>query len=210
MPSIVFKKTFKDKEHSVRNEKGLSFHGTSVTKALIGHVNDALLTLPVVTEHGDNKPLQFQWNGKHWYAKMNHAFQKTHEEDAVAEVLDVMQAMGWKFQFQYDTEFTSEKIFGSDTETSNELWVFHKEPECYQVFKETADMKVGIGCRKDDTSGLIYVSSVAPGSIFESTGIQVGAPILSINGVPCKGKQLTEAVRLITSKAGPVKVMTYY
>ena len=33
---------------------------------------------------------------------MNHNYQKYHEEDTIAEIIDVMEAMGWNFKFQYD------------------------------------------------------------------------------------------------------------
>lgn len=61
----------------------------------------------------------------HYCAEMNHDYQKYHEEDAVACVLDVMEEQGWTFRFQYDTETSSQKITG-DSKTSRELFIFNK------------------------------------------------------------------------------------
>lgn len=209
MPTIVLKKVFKDKEYSVSNEKGLSFHGASVTRLLVDNVNHALGTLRI--SEGANRPI-FRWhptNG-HYYASMNHSFQKKHEEDAVAEILDVMEAMGWNFKFQYDSAFSSQKIFGGESETSNELWIFNKEPECYEIFKESVDTTVGIVLAEDEHNlGKIVVKRLNAGSIFEATGVSPGAVVMSINNVPCKGKSVSEAIKLISTKQGVVKLTTY-
>jgi hypothetical protein len=56
---------------------------------------------------------------------MNHDYQKCHLEDAIVSVLDVMESLGWTFQFQYDSESLSQKVNGSSF-TRRELFLFHK------------------------------------------------------------------------------------
>jgi hypothetical protein len=60
-----------------------------------------------------------------YYVDMNHSFQKYHEEDAIACVLDVMEEQGWTYKFQYDAESSSRTILGK-IKTSHELFIFHK------------------------------------------------------------------------------------
>lgn len=179
-----------------------------MTRALIDHVNDAMGTIRL--SGPDALAPVFRWKDGHYYASMNHNFQKRHEEDAVAEILDVMESMGWDFKFQYDTSFSSEKVF-SESETSNELWIFHKEPTLYQIYKESVETRVGIILAEsgEGDPGKIYVKRVDAGSLFEASGVPVGAVVMSINGVPCKGKSAKEAIMLITSKQGAVKLLTY-
>mmetsp|Transcript_13029 Transcript_13029/g.18449 ORF Transcript_13029/g.18449 Transcript_13029/m.18449 type:complete len:209 (-) Transcript_13029:19-645(-) len=208
MPSIVLKKTFKELEHRVGDTKELSFHGTSVTRSMIDNVNDAMKTIKLAS---GTKPISFTWDGRkgHYVARMDYAFQKAYEEDAVAEILDVMEGMGWNFRFQYDAEFSKNRFLGNDSETSNELWIFSKEPEVYQVHKGTVDVKVGISLTTSESTGLIKVKSISEGGLFEATGIQPKTAILSINGVPCKGKSASEAVKILSSAVGRIKIMTY-
>ena len=56
-----------------------------------------------------------------FYADMDHEYQKHHEEDAVAAVMDALATAGWKFRFQYDSEFSSSVSF-----TRREMFVFEK------------------------------------------------------------------------------------
>ena len=57
---------------------------------------------------------------------MNHDFQKYHEEDAVAMIIDVLcDVFGYKFVHQYDQELSSEKMNGSSY-TKRELFLFQK------------------------------------------------------------------------------------
>ena len=59
-------------------------------------------------------------------ADMNHDFQKYHEEDAVAMIIDVLcDVFGYKFVHQYDQELSSEKMNGSSY-TKRELFLFQK------------------------------------------------------------------------------------
>ena len=210
MPTIVFRKIFKEKEYSYANEKGLSFHGKAVTKSMISHINEALASLVVVGGANQGRPV-FKWDPSqaHYYARMSHNFQKIHEEDAIAEILDCMEAMGWDFQFQYDSEFSSKKAFGGESETSNELWLFKKEPEKYEVCKTTYDTKVGIVLASTDNKSKIIVQRVVDGGLFQATGIPEGATVMSINGTPCSGKTAGEAIALLTSAIGPIELKTY-
>ena len=57
---------------------------------------------------------------------MNHECQSSHEEDIVVAILDKMEMLGWTFRFQYDAQTSSEKIIGGDSQTSKELFLFHK------------------------------------------------------------------------------------
>lgn len=188
------------------DEKGLSFHGSSVNAGVIDHVNDALSTMRIAPSV--HKPA-FRWTEGHYYARMSYDFQKNYEEDAVTEICDVMEAMGWNFKFQYDTSYSKNRAFSGETETSNELFIFHKDPSAYEIFKEDVDTKVGMSLAVDDKTGKIYVSRLKEGSPFELAGVSQGAVVLSINDVPVKGKSAKEAVQLITSKQGMVKVLTY-
>ena len=125
MPNIVCKKTFKIKPSGfqVSNQKSFSFHGASVPSAIIVAINQRLAKMPRTQV---SNVLTFKANNlKQYYAEMNHAFQKYHEEDAVACVLDVMDEHGWIFCFQHDTASSSTKVTWS-SETSCELFVFHK------------------------------------------------------------------------------------
>ena len=61
----------------------------------------------------------------HYYASMNHDFQKNHEEDAIALILDVMEEYGWSMKTQYSTFCRSEKGF-SQSETQRDIFVFHQ------------------------------------------------------------------------------------
>ena len=59
-------------------------------------------------------------------ADMNHDFQKHHEEDAVAMIIDVLcDVFGYRFVHQYDQELSSEKMNGSSY-TKRELFLFQK------------------------------------------------------------------------------------
>lgn len=208
MPSIILRKVFKEKDYSIANQKGLCFHGPAVSKTLIGHVNDALATIRITED--TNRPY-FQWNKTegHYYAFMNHNFQKRHEDDAIAEILDVMEAAGWKFQFQYDSGFSSSGLLGGESKTSNELWIFHKDPKSYEIYKESVDTKTGITLGSDPDTGKITVKGLVAGGLFEMTGIPEGAMVLSINNVPCRGKSVSDVIKSITSKQGTVTILTY-
>ena len=60
-----------------------------------------------------------------FFADMDHNFQKYHEEDAVAAVMDVMALAGWKFLYQYDSEVNSNKLSGASF-SRREMFVFQK------------------------------------------------------------------------------------
>ena len=123
MPIIIFKKTFKSKLFWYRKDKSFSFHGSSVPSEIIVAINQRLAKMP----HAQGSSvLTFKTNSLNQYcAEMNHDFQKYHEEDAMACVLDVMEEHGWTYKFQYDAETSSAKFTGN-SETSCELFVFHK------------------------------------------------------------------------------------
>ena len=125
MPHIILKKTFKVKPSGfqVAAEKSMSLHGSAVNASVVNAINQKLASLRLV---GGAKPLVFHpdKNG-HYTAKLNHDFQKHHEEDAICAILDVMEIMGWTFRFQYDSESSSAKVSGSSV-TSRELFIFSK------------------------------------------------------------------------------------
>jgi hypothetical protein len=125
MPNIILKKTFKVKPSGfqIANEKSFSFHGTAVTPQIISAINQKLASIKHVASA---RPLAFQMdqNG-HYSAVLNHDYQKYHEEDAIVSVLDVMEILGWTFQFQYDSESHPNKASGSSF-TAREIFLFHK------------------------------------------------------------------------------------
>jgi hypothetical protein len=123
MPNIIFKKTFKYRFLNGRHQKSFSFHGTSVPSTIIIAINQRLAKMP----HAKGSSiLTFKTNSLNQYCvEMNHSFQKYHEEDAIACVLDVMEEQGWTYKFQYDALTSSTTLFRL-TVTSRELFVFHK------------------------------------------------------------------------------------
>jgi hypothetical protein len=125
MPNIISKKTFKVKPagFQVATEKSFSFHG-SVSQATIQEIN-RILSAAITYTNGANKPLFKMDASGHYFASMNHNCQKHHEEDIIVAILDVMEAFGWTFRFQYDSESSSVKLNGS-SETSRELFIFNK------------------------------------------------------------------------------------
>eukprot|EP00977_Amphora_coffeiformis_P017154 scaffold5479_cov199-Amphora_coffeaeformis.AAC.93 len=120
---IILKKTWKMKSYQAAMEKSFSFHGLAMTEGLAG----------VVKRYCDCIPLtpgaQLSWRRTPhgvWQAYMNHAYQKVHEEDAVAAIMDAMAAAGWEFIKQYDTELSSNKLNGSSF-SRREMFVFQKK-----------------------------------------------------------------------------------
>lgn len=109
---------------SAATEKKFSFHGASMTRQLAVLVQNAWNEIKLVK---DTKPLQLRQNeSATWYADMDHNFQKYHEEDAVAAVMDAMAMAGWKFRFQYDSELNSSKLAGSSSFSRREMFVFEQ------------------------------------------------------------------------------------
>lgn len=123
MPNILLKKTFKIKPSgfSVKAEKTLSFHG-NISSGLVSDINKRLGSIQLV--RGAAR-IQFAINGsRHYAADINHDFQKYHEEDALAAIMDVMEEWGYDFKFEYDQELHSEKMNGSSM-TKREVFIFH-------------------------------------------------------------------------------------
>ena len=124
MPNILLKKTFKIKPSgfSIKAEKTFSFHG-SIAPALVSDINAKLGSIQLVR---GAKPIQFAINGttRHYAVDINHDFQKYHEEDALAAIMDVMEEWGYDFKFEYDQELHSEKMNGSSM-TKREVFIFH-------------------------------------------------------------------------------------
>ena len=126
MPNIILKKTFKIKPSGfqVATEKSFSLHGSAVSAPIVNAINQKLASLRLAA--GANR-LQFTPDSYgHYGCQMNHNFQKYYEEDAVCAILDVMEILGWKFRFQYDSESSSNKVSGSSI-TTRELFIFSKE-----------------------------------------------------------------------------------
>ncbi len=128
MPSIILKKTFKTK--SSGNEKAFSLHGISADDRLVGILNEALNMIKC--SHSATR-LQFERNDVgHYYAPMNHDFQKYHEEDAMSIILDSMEGIGWTFNMQWDTTMGSADGYdwtgsgGGGSKTSRELFLFQR------------------------------------------------------------------------------------
>ena len=126
MPYIILKKTFKTKPSGfqVANEKSFSLHGY-VPKEVVDGLNNRL---KIIKFSGSKStiPVSFKLDGYgHYSFPINHDQQKNHEEDIVVVILDCMETLGYNFKFQYDTEMSSEKFSGS-SETSRELFIFHK------------------------------------------------------------------------------------
>eukprot|EP00522_Entomoneis_paludosa_P008903 CAMPEP_0172450812 /NCGR_PEP_ID=MMETSP1065-20121228/9038_1 /TAXON_ID=265537 /ORGANISM="Amphiprora paludosa, Strain CCMP125" /LENGTH=139 /DNA_ID=CAMNT_0013202649 /DNA_START=126 /DNA_END=545 /DNA_ORIENTATION=- len=127
MPTILLKKTFKTKKFAASNEKAFTLHGPTITAGMIVALNDRLATQ--VHHTGSAQVLRFDILDGHYYAAMNHDYQKYHEEDAVAVICDCMEEMGWFFKFQYDSTIRSDKASGSSSTTNREIMVFHKPIE---------------------------------------------------------------------------------
>jgi hypothetical protein len=124
MPNIILKKTFKIKPSGfqVKAEKSFSFHG-QVSADMITAVNQRLGALQLAKS---SNRLHFNMDPfRHYFAEMNHDFQKYHEEDAVVAILDVMEILGWTFKFQYDSSSQSVQMGGSSS-TARELFIFTK------------------------------------------------------------------------------------
>ena len=124
--TLILKKTFKVKPagFKIGNEKSFSFHG-SVTQEMVTLINSKLDRLQVV--EGANR-LRFSMDKSgHYFAGMNHNFQKYHEGGAVVAILDTMDEMGWGFRFQYASEMQSTKMTG-DSYTMRELFIFNNRP----------------------------------------------------------------------------------
>lgn len=120
MPHIILKRTLKVKDR--KNEKSLSFHGPSISTALVGMVNEAVAM--GIKYSSQSRLLTFAINREgHFCASMDHNFQKIHEEDAIAIILDVMEENGWTMKHQYDS--FSEMGFTS-SETSKDIIIFYK------------------------------------------------------------------------------------
>lgn len=124
MPSIIFKKTFKMRPSGfkVGEAKVFSFHG-NVPKEVIDSVNQ---NLGLIQLQKDANKAYFEIDETgHYTTKINHNFQKYHEEDAIVVVLDEMEKHGYTFKFEYDQEIHSVK-FSGDSYTKREVFIFHK------------------------------------------------------------------------------------
>lgn len=121
---IILKKTWKWKGHNYRNEKSFSFHGASMSGHLASRIQAAWNGIPL--RFGVEKlKLQQEKETGTFHAFMDHDFQKYHEEDAVAAVLDTMAAAGWMLRLQYDSEINSSKLSGASF-SRREMFIFQK------------------------------------------------------------------------------------
>lgn len=122
MPFVILKKTFKVSGIMAAHEMAFSLHG-SIDAKTVDRINQrvgAIALSPCCHK------LLFKMNSVgHYYAAMNHNFQKHHEEDAVCAILDTMEQLGFTFQFEYDTTSSSVKLSGSSS-TQRELFLFHR------------------------------------------------------------------------------------
>ena len=151
----------------------------------------------------------FHWNRqvKNYVMSYNLTFQSCCEVDAWAMIVEVMEAMGWHFKFQFESQIWSENIINDDTATLIELFVFQKDAVKYEVVKKSVDSKVGIAL---STAGsFMFVKKVTDGGLFDQTGIKEGYKVLSVNGIPCKGKSADEAVSIITESDGKVSILAF-
>lgn len=124
MPYIILKKTFKLKNggFQVAAEKAFTLHGR-VDPSIVVRINKVLASIRTVKTAAS---LQFKLDSAgHYYAAMNHDYQKHHEEDAIAAILDTMEIMSFSFRFQYDQQLTSDRVTGQ-SETRRECFIFHK------------------------------------------------------------------------------------
>ena len=123
MPNIILKKTFKVTSGSYGTRKQWTFHGT-IGQNQIVFINQKLAQ---IRSFGSAGTLQFRLNGEgHYFAVMNDDYQKYNEEDGLVFILDAMEEMGYNFRFQYDAEFFSNKGFGGNSLTKQEIFIFHK------------------------------------------------------------------------------------
>lgn len=84
---------------------------------------------------------------------MNHDFQKSHEEDAIAIILDVMEEHGWDMVNQYNSFYRSEKNF-SMSETQRDVFVFHKPPRSSGGRQSSGRHSVGL---EENTSSVANI-----------------------------------------------------
>ncbi len=79
-------------------------------------------------------------------------------------------------------------------------------PDEYKMFKDALDPEkisgIGVLIGSDDTTGLINVSYVVPGTPAEKAGLQPGDTIATIDGQSTKGFTTDEASKLLRGKAG--------
>ena len=192
-------------------EARLTFHGTSVTKQLIQHINDAMNTVRTVSStHKNNigNP-NFVWDKTscHYCAVLVGDLVQRHSDDFMVEILDVIEAMGWECQFEQSAPATKSPITGN--EISSDKWIFSKTPCAFQIYKHYEDTETGLGLVNDKRSGMIVVEHIVPGSRFEKTGVPVGAVVMSVNEIPCRGKTVEELMSFIIKEKGDIKVLTY-
>jgi len=123
MPSIILKKTWKVTSGSYGTDTYWTFHG-GVRPEEINAVNAALAR---IRGHGKAGVLQFQLDSiGHYRAPMTHDYQKHNEEDGLVVILNEMERIGYAFRFQYDASFSSNKAFGGNSFTKQEMFIFHK------------------------------------------------------------------------------------
>ena len=59
-----------------------------------------------------------------------------------------------------------------------------------------------------DTSNIV-VKNISADSLFVAPHLTVGSIVVSINGIPCKGKTIKQAISIITQTQGVIKILAY-
>jgi C-terminal processing protease CtpA/Prc len=72
--------------------------------------------------------------------------------------------------------------------------------------KEIADMAVGVSLKKDPKLGVIVISQVTDGGLFDETGLAKGQVVVAINGEPCPATT-TDAIKIIKDTVGTLSIV---
>jgi predicted metalloprotease with PDZ domain len=72
--------------------------------------------------------------------------------------------------------------------------------------KETADQSVGVSMKKDTKSGVVVISQVVDGGLFDETGLAKGMSVVAINGYPCPSTT-KDAIMIIKETVGKLSIV---
>jgi C-terminal processing protease CtpA/Prc len=72
--------------------------------------------------------------------------------------------------------------------------------------KEMADHAVGISMKKNPTTGVIEISQIVDGGLFDETGLGPGQAVVAVNGLPCPATT-KEAIMMIKDTVGKLSIV---
>lgn len=130
-------------------------------------------------------------------------------------------------QFSTDNAFSSSGSGSSETQTttrtsfhnttSKECWIFQKEPIVYELHKAHAHTNLGVVFNEIDTTDgggnsnsrkLLVIKNVIDGGLFYRNDVPAGIVVLSINGIPCRGKLPHQISSLLYESVGTITLLT--